>query len=227
MPCRLRHDPDAVVVVTEVLQPLDTAAVAIRQPLRSSGHNLVEPGTVDTAFGAWPVAPALSSIMKGSLNLGRMGICGEYVYVGPCVELSTACPMQKCMGSVVGADCIPRHTCRCRQQKTCSGSTQPSGACQVLMLSPFSALRQVSTAKTRQALTLQCFTADAASAAVAVATTCFWDAIWPHVLVVHPVHARDPVHLLPGLQAAEMAMVLYQHHHGVISTPPYADDKPS
>ncbi len=121
--------------------------------------------------------------------------------------------MQKCMGSVVGADCIPRHTCRCWRQKTSSGSTQPSGACQVHMLSPLSALHQVSTAKTKQALTLQCFAADAASAAVAVATTCFWDAIWPHVLVVHPVHACDPVHLLLGLQAAEMAMVLYQHHH--------------
>ena len=95
------------------------------------------------------------------------GICPCWT----CVELSTACPMQKCMGSVVGADCIPRHTCRCRQQKTCSGSTQPSGACQVHMLSPFSALHQVSTAK--QALTLQCFAADAASAAVVVATTCF------------------------------------------------------
>ncbi len=81
------------------------------------------------------------------------------------------------------------------------------------MLSPLSALHQFSTAKTKQALTLQCFAADAASAAVAVATTCFWDAIWPHVLVVHPVHACDPVHLLLGLQAAEMAMVLYQHHH--------------
>ena len=40
----------------------------------------------------------------------------------------------------------------------------------------------------------------------------FWDATWPHVLVVHPVHACDPVQLLPGLQAAEMAMVLFQHH---------------
>ena len=79
------------------------------------------------------------------------------------------------------------------------------------MLSPFSALHQVSTAK--QALTLQCFAADAASAAVADATACFWDATWPHVIVVHPVHACDPVHLLPGLQAAEMAMVLFQHHH--------------
>ncbi len=67
----------------------------------------------------------------------------------------------------------------------------------------------------QQALTLNCFAADAASAAVAVAvaTTCFWDATWPHVLVVHPVHACDLVHLLPGLQAAEMAMVLFQHHH--------------
>ena len=65
-PSRFRHDPYAAVVVTEVLQPLDTAAVAIRQPLRSSGHSLLEPGTVDTAFGAWPVAPALSSIIKGS-----------------------------------------------------------------------------------------------------------------------------------------------------------------
>ena len=115
--------------------------------LWSRGHSLLEPGTVDTAFGAWSVAPALSSIFKGSLNLGRMGICGEYVTYGPCVELSTACPMQQCMGSVVGKDCIPRHTCRCRQQETCSGSTQPSGACQVHMLSPFSALHQVSTAK--------------------------------------------------------------------------------
>ena len=109
--------------------------------LWSSGHSLLEPGTVDTAFGAWPVAPALSSIFKGSLNLGRMGICGESVTFGPCVELSTACPMQQCMGSVVGKNCIPRHTCRCRQQKTCSGSTQPAGTCQVHTLSPSSALR--------------------------------------------------------------------------------------
>ena len=65
----------------------------------------------------------------------------------------------------------------------------------------------------QQVLTLKCFAADAASAAVAVATTSFWDATWPHVLVVHPVHACNPVHLLPGLQAAEMAMVLFQHHH--------------
>ena len=49
--------------------------------------------------------------------------------------------------------------------------------------------------KQKQALTVQCFAADAASAAVAVATTCFWDATWPHVLVVHPVHACDPVQL--------------------------------
>ena len=63
----------------------------------------------------------------------------------------------------------------------------------------------------QQVLTLNCFAADAASAAVAVATTCFWDATWTHVLVVHPVHACNPVHLLPGLQAAEMAMVLFQH----------------
>ena len=112
----------------------------------SSGHSLLKPGTVDRVFGAWPVAPALSSIFKGSLNLGQMGICGEYVTCGPCVELSTACPMQQCMGSVVGKDCIPKHTCRCRQQETCSGSTQPSGACQVHTLSLFSALHQVSTA---------------------------------------------------------------------------------
>jgi len=59
---------------------------------------------------------------------------------------------------------------------------------------------------------LNCLAADAASAAVAFATTCFWDAKKPHVLVVHPVHACDPVHLLPGLQAAEMAMVLFQLH---------------
>ncbi len=65
----------------------------------------------------------------------------------------------------------------------------------------------------QQTLTLNCFAADAASAAVAVATTCFWDSTWPHVLVVHPVHPCNPVHLLPGLQAAEMAMVLFQHHH--------------
>jgi len=44
-------------------------------------------------------------------------------------------------------------------------------------------------------------------------STCFWDATWLHVPVVHPVHICDLVHLLPGLQAAEMAMVFFQLHH--------------
>ena len=42
-------------------------------------------------------------------------------------------------------------------------------------------------------------------------------------LVVHPVHACDPVHLLPGLQAAEWAMVLFQHHHRYVANS-IADD---
>ena len=30
---------------------------------------------------------------------------------------------------------------------------------------------------------------------------------------MHSAHACDSVHLLPGLQAAQVAMVLFQHHH--------------
>ena len=97
----------------------------------SSGHSLLKPGTVDRVFEAWPVAPALSSVFKGS---------SAYAFT----VFSTASSLY------------------CKQ---------------------------------KQALTFQCFAADAASAAVAVATTCFWDATWPHVLVVHPVHACDLVQL--------------------------------
>jgi len=133
-----------IAAVCQRLRSSGHSRCGLPDSLWSRGHSLLEPGTVDTAFGACPVAPALSSIFKGSLNLGWMGICGEPVTFAS--KLSTACPMQQCMGSVVGKDCIPRHTCRCRQQETCSGSTQPPGTCQVQTLSPASALYHVSTA---------------------------------------------------------------------------------
>jgi len=56
----LRHDPDAAVVVTEVLQlyisicgAVDTAVVAYLTAFGAEDTAFLEPGTVDTAFGAW------------------------------------------------------------------------------------------------------------------------------------------------------------------------------
>jgi len=37
-------------------------------------------------------------------------------------------------------------------------------------------------------------------------TPCFWDATWPHVLVVHPVNICNHSHNCSRLQMAEMAM---------------------
>jgi len=75
-----------IAAVCQRLRSSGHSRCGLPDSLWSRGHSLLEPGTVDTAFGACPVAPALSSIFKGSLNLGRMGICGEPVTFGPCVK---------------------------------------------------------------------------------------------------------------------------------------------
>ena len=229
----LRHDPDAAVVMTEALQPyvsvrgaVDTAVVAIRQPLQQwtqpfgawHGGQSCRAWHGGQSFGAWPAAPALSPIFKGSLNLGRMGICGEYVTCGPCVELSTACPMQQCMGSVVGKDCIPKHTCRC-------GSRIPALDLHSL-LALVRCIRFHSLQHCIKSL-LQTKTGTNFSVLCCRCSICCCCLCTPVFGMLHGHTSSSCIlstlvilcSLLPGLQAAEMAMVLFQHHYGVISTP--------
>ncbi len=186
---------------TEVLQPYvsvrgaaDTAVVAIRQPL--------EQGT--QPFGAWHGGHSLWSLVCSPCPVFYLQ---RFVEPGADGHLWGICHLWTLRRALHGLSHAAMHGLCGRQRLHSQAYLQMPAAGDLLWiytafwrLSGAYAVTVFSTAsslycKKKQALTLQCFAADAASAAVAVATTCFWDATWPHVLVVHPVHACDPVQL--------------------------------